>query len=89
MKLETDNSKETDCIFRKQYESVFNEPVNTLRIDDPAELFRNKSPPATDMSEIYFAPSHFEKANECMPIHSLSRPGSWILPNFKTREENP
>lgn len=52
-------SKEMCQVFRKEYESMFREPVNILKTDDPKELFTNISPPPTNMSIFHFASSDF------------------------------
>ncbi|XP_069163310.1 histone-lysine N-methyltransferase 2D-like [Procambarus clarkii] len=73
----TNDNKEMSKLLRKQYESVFSEPLNTLKIDNQNKVFMDMIPTSNHISDVALSPLDFEEAINSMPMHSAPGPDSW------------
>ncbi|XP_069185881.1 uncharacterized protein [Procambarus clarkii] len=73
----TDDNKEMSEILRFQYNTVFTEPLNTLKINDPNEFFLNVTPTSNYISDVTLSSLDLEVAIDSMLMHSAPGPDSW------------
>ncbi len=83
----TVNDKEISELLRQQYETVFSDPIQALKIEEPETFFMNNEPIEPQILDICFTHLDIERAIDSMPLHSAPGPDTWssmLLKKCKT-----